>query len=109
MIDAVGGRDNWSSRLVIEQSGVENEIERTTTAVASLQGDTVDGLLRHKHSNCSHPHVRECRKESVVVAYLVGEVDKIRIGTPLAQRGAVCVLNAFAIAAVDLRLLFRQN
>ena len=45
LIDAVRGRDNWSYRLVVEQTCVENEVPLTTTTVASFQGDTIDGLL----------------------------------------------------------------
>jgi hypothetical protein len=107
LINTVRGRDNWSYRLVVEQTCVENEIEITTAAVASLQGDTVDGLLRNSHSNILSAS-RMGLKGRVLEAYLVGEVDQVRIGTPLAQWGAMCVLNALAIAAVDLWLMFRQ-
>lgn len=51
LIDTVRGRDDRSYRLVVEQTGVENEVKSPAAPVAGLQCNPIDGLLCRVHGN----------------------------------------------------------
>ena len=44
-IDAVGSCDDRSYGLIVEQTGVENEVKLTAPPVSSLQSNPINGLL----------------------------------------------------------------
>ena len=100
LIDAMGSRGDRSYQLIVEQACVEHPVELATTPVAGLQRNPIDGLLTNDAMSgaCVNPH----SKRSFLVAYVMGEVYQVGIGAPLAQRGTAPVLDALAIAAVNL-------
>jgi|EP01044_Picomonas_judraskeda_P010299 hypothetical protein len=102
LIDAMGSRGDRSYRLIVEQACVEHPVELATTPVAGLQRNPIDGLLTNDamSGSCVNPH----SKRSFLVAYVMGEVYQVGIGAPLAQRGTAPVLDALAVATVNLHI-----